>query len=119
MKTAKIGDSNVRECSERTTGIFSRIASAARDEQPLINPACLASDFAVIEGVTDRIDVTQASRCGADGQRVTPEAHPIPDLARGAGKRPAGRTAEQVRGGLEDFAKYRLRSRPCYIGLKL
>ncbi|KRE08401.1 hypothetical protein ASE61_02035 [Bosea sp. Root670] len=119
MQIVKVSNTDVREYSDRVAGIFNRIASAERDEQPLISPVCPACDFAVIDGVTYRIDVTQTSRYGADGQRIAPEAHRILDLAHGAGKWPAGLKAEPIRGEFEDFAKYRLRSRPRYIGVEL
>ncbi|WP_293796262.1 bifunctional 2',3'-cyclic-nucleotide 2'-phosphodiesterase/3'-nucleotidase [uncultured Bosea sp.] len=81
VQIVKISGADVREWLERSAGIFNRIDPAKSDEQPLINPAFPAFNFDVIDGVTYRIDVTQASRYDADGKVVAPDAHRIRDLA--------------------------------------
>lgn len=81
VQIVKISGADVREWLERAAGIFNRIDPAKTDEQPLINPAFPAFNFDVIDGVTYRIDVTQASRYDTDGKLAAPEARRILDLA--------------------------------------
>ncbi|PZN97872.1 MAG: bifunctional 2',3'-cyclic-nucleotide 2'-phosphodiesterase/3'-nucleotidase [Hyphomicrobiales bacterium] len=92
VQIVKITGAQVAEWLERSAGIFNRIDPAKTAEQPLINPRFPAFNFDVIDGVTYRIDVTQASRYDGDGKLVAPEARRIVDLAH-AGK-PIDRAAE-------------------------
>lgn len=81
IQILKISGAEVREWLERSAGIFNRIDPARSEEQPLINPSFPAFNFDVIDGVTYRIDVTQASRYDQEGKLVAPEAHRIVGLS--------------------------------------
>lgn len=80
VQAVKVTGAQVREWLERSAGIFNRIDSTRTDEQPLINPAFPAFNFDVIDGVSYRIDVTQASRYDGQGKLVEPGARRIVDL---------------------------------------
>jgi 2',3'-cyclic-nucleotide 2'-phosphodiesterase/3'-nucleotidase len=94
VQIVKVTGAQVREWLERSAGIFNRIDPAKADEQALINPGFPAFNFDVIDGVTYRIDVTQASRYDGDGGLAAPDARRIVDLAF-AGK-PIDETAEFI-----------------------
>ncbi len=81
VQLVKITGAQVREWLERSAGIFNRIDAGKTDEQPLVDPGFPAFNFDVIDGVTYRIDVTQASRYDRDGKLVAPDARRIVDLA--------------------------------------
>ncbi|MGX5733087.1 bifunctional 2',3'-cyclic-nucleotide 2'-phosphodiesterase/3'-nucleotidase [Bosea thiooxidans] len=81
IQIVKISGAEVREWLERSAGIFNRIDPARSEEQPLINPSFPAFNFDVIDGVTYRIDVTQASRYDQEGKLVAPGAHRIVGLS--------------------------------------
>ena len=81
VQIVKVTGAEVREWLERSAGIFNRIDPAKTEEQPLINQGFPSFNFDVIDGVTYRIDVTQASRYDGDGKLVAPEAHRVVDLA--------------------------------------
>lgn len=81
VQIVKVTGAQVAEWLERSAGIFNRIDPAKTAEQPLINPGFPAFNFDVIDGVTYKIDVTQASRYDGDGKLVAPEARRIVDLA--------------------------------------
>ncbi|CAH1650597.1 2',3'-cyclic-nucleotide 2'-phosphodiesterase [Hyphomicrobiales bacterium] len=81
VQIVKVTGAEIREWLERSAGIFNRIDPAKTGEQPLINPGFPAFNFDVIDGVTYRIDVTQASRYDGDGKLVAPDAHRILDLS--------------------------------------
>ena len=83
VQIVKVTGAQLREWLERSAGIFNRIDPAVTGEQPLINPGFPAFNFDVIDGVTYRIDVTQASRYDNDGKLAAPGAHRILDLAGG------------------------------------
>jgi len=81
LQIVKVTGAQVREWLERSAGIFNRIDPAKTEEQPLINPGFPAFNFDVIDGVTYKIDVTQASRYDGEGKLIAPEARRIVDLA--------------------------------------
>lgn len=81
VQIVKVTGAQVREWLERSAGIFNRIAPGKTEEQALIDPGFPSFNFDVIDGVTYRIDVTQASRYDSAGQLAAPEAHRIVDLA--------------------------------------
>jgi 2',3'-cyclic-nucleotide 2'-phosphodiesterase/3'-nucleotidase len=81
LQIVKVTGAQVREWLERSAGIFNRIDPAKTEEQPLINPGFPAFNFDVIDGVTYRIDVTQASRYDGEGKLFAPDARRIVDLA--------------------------------------
>ncbi len=81
VQIVRVTGAQVKEWLERSAGIFNRIDPAKTEEQPLINQGFPAFNFDVIDGVSYRIDVTQASRYDNDGKLVAPEAHRIVDLA--------------------------------------
>jgi len=82
VRAVAVTGAGVREWLERSAGAFNRIEPGKAD-QPLLNPDFPSYNFDVIDGVTYRIDLSQPSRYGADGERVNPEAHRIVDLAHG------------------------------------
>ncbi|HEV7259423.1 MAG TPA: bifunctional 2',3'-cyclic-nucleotide 2'-phosphodiesterase/3'-nucleotidase [Bosea sp. (in: a-proteobacteria)] len=94
VQIVKITGAQLSEWLERSAGIFNRIDPAKTGEQPLINPAFPPFNFDVIDGVTYRIDVTQASRYDGDGKLVAPEARRIVDLAHAG--RPIDGAAEFI-----------------------
>lgn len=81
VQVVKVTGAQLREWLERSAGIFNRVDIAKSEEQKLINPGFPAFNFDVIDGVSYRIDVTQASRYDLDGKLVAPEARRIVDLA--------------------------------------
>lgn len=81
VQIVKVTGAQVREWLERSAGIFNRIDAGKTEEQPLINQGFPPFNFDVIDGVSYRIDVTQASRYDGDGKLVAPDAHRIVDLA--------------------------------------
>lgn len=81
VQIVKVTGAEIREWLERSAGIFNRIDLAKTEEQPLINQGFPAFNFDVIDGVSYRIDVTQASRYDGDGKLVAPEARRIRDLS--------------------------------------
>jgi 2',3'-cyclic-nucleotide 2'-phosphodiesterase/3'-nucleotidase len=81
VQIVKITGAQVREWLERSAGLFNRIDSAKAEEQPLIDQNFPAFNFDVIDGVTYRIDVTQASRYDGNGGLANASAHRIVDLA--------------------------------------
>ncbi len=80
LRAVKVDGATVREWLERSAGVFRRIDLSSTDEQPLLDAAFASYNFDVIDGVTYRIDVTQASRYDEDGELVNPAAHRILDL---------------------------------------
>jgi len=81
VQILKISGAHVREWLERSAGIFNRIDPTKTEEQPLIDPSFPAFNFDVMDGVTYRIDVTQASRYDPEGKLVAPDAHRIVELS--------------------------------------
>ncbi len=80
VRVVKVKGAEVREWLERSAGIFNKIDPAKTEEQALINPAFPSFNFDVIDGVTYKIDVTQASRYDTDGKLAAPDARRIVDL---------------------------------------
>lgn len=81
IRIVKVTGEQLREWLERSAGIFNQIDPAKTDEQPLIDTSFPSYNYDVIDGVTYRIDVTQAKRYDDNGKVVAPEAHRITDLA--------------------------------------
>jgi 2',3'-cyclic-nucleotide 2'-phosphodiesterase/3'-nucleotidase len=80
IKAVRINGAQVREWLEMSAGQFNRIDPAGPPEQNLINDAFRTYNFDTIDGVSYRIDVTQAARYDSNGKLVAPEAHRITDL---------------------------------------
>jgi 2',3'-cyclic-nucleotide 2'-phosphodiesterase/3'-nucleotidase len=76
----KLNGAQVREWLEMSAAAFNRINPAGPPEQDLINSSFPSYNFDTIDGVTYRIDVTQAARYERSGKRVGPDAHRIQDL---------------------------------------
>ncbi|MGL4976177.1 MAG: bifunctional 2',3'-cyclic-nucleotide 2'-phosphodiesterase/3'-nucleotidase [Bosea sp. (in: a-proteobacteria)] len=83
VQVVKVTGAQVHEWLERSAGIFNRIDPAKTEEQPLIDPRFPAFNFDVIDGVSYKIDVTQASRYDGEGKLVSLDARRIVDLSFG------------------------------------
>ncbi len=81
IRIVKVTGEQLKEWLERSAGIFNQIDPKKKDEQPLIDTSFPSYNYDVIDGVTYRIDVTQAKRYDNDGKVVAPDAHRIVDLA--------------------------------------
>ena len=79
LMAVRITGAQVREWLERSAGMFNQIQAGVAD-QILLNPDFPSYNFDVIDGVTYRVDLTQASRYNNDGAVVAPDAHRIVDL---------------------------------------
>jgi len=80
IKAVKLSGAQVREWLEMSAQAFNRIDPAGAPEQALVNGAFPSFNFDTIDGVSYRIDVTQASRYDRNGKLVAPEARRIVDL---------------------------------------
>jgi len=81
LRAVAVSGAEVREWLEMSAGLFNRIDPDDRDEQALINSSFSSFNFDVIDGVTYRIDVTQAARYDEDGNLESEDSHRILDLA--------------------------------------
>ena len=63
-----------------SAGVFNQIVPGDSSEQELFNSSFLSYNFDVIDGVSYRIDVTQARRYDNGGNLVNPHSHRIVDL---------------------------------------
>ncbi len=80
VKVVKITGAQVREWLEMSAGAFQRIDPAGAPEQNLLNPGFPSFNFDTIDGVSYRVDVTQAARYDRAGKLVAPTARRIQDL---------------------------------------
>ena len=80
VKALKLNGAQVREWLEMSAGAFNRIDPAGAAEQNLLNAAFPSFNFDTIDGVSYRIDLTQAARYNLQGKVVAPEARRIVDL---------------------------------------
>jgi len=80
VKAVQLNGAQVREWLEMSAGQFNRIDPTGAPEQELINAAFPSYNFDTIDGVSYRIDVTQAARYDRNGKIVAPDAHRIVDL---------------------------------------
>jgi 2',3'-cyclic-nucleotide 2'-phosphodiesterase / 3'-nucleotidase len=80
VKVVRLTGAQVREWLEMSAGAFNRIDPAGPPEQNLLNTAFPSFNFDTLDGVTYRIDVTQAARYDRGGKVVAPEARRIQDL---------------------------------------
>ncbi len=80
VNIVKLSGAQVREWLEMSAAAFNRINPAGPPEQDLINNSFPSYNFDTIDGVTYRIDVTQAARYERSGKLVGPDAHRIQDL---------------------------------------
>ncbi|MBI4920334.1 MAG: bifunctional 2',3'-cyclic-nucleotide 2'-phosphodiesterase/3'-nucleotidase [Devosia nanyangense] len=79
IRAVEITGAQVREWLERSAGIFNQVAPGSKDA-PLIDVTFPSYNFDVIDGVTYKIDISQASRYDQKGVVVNPDAHRIVDL---------------------------------------
>ena len=79
VRAVSINGAQVKEWLERSAGIFNQIKTGESD-QALINPTFPSYNFDVIDGVTYRIDLTQASKYGPKGELLNADASRIVDL---------------------------------------
>jgi 2',3'-cyclic-nucleotide 2'-phosphodiesterase/3'-nucleotidase len=83
IQAVLVSGAQLREWLEMAAGQFNRIDPAGPAEQDLVNPAFPSYNFDTIDGVSYRIDVTQAARYDRSGQLVAPQARRIVDLRHG------------------------------------
>ena len=75
-----ITGAQVREWLEMSAITFNRIDPAGAPEQDLLNNAIPSFNFDTLDGVSYRIDLTQAARYDRGGKLVAPSARRIVDL---------------------------------------
>lgn len=75
-----ITGAQVREWLEMSAITFNRIDPAGAPEQDLLNSAIPSFNFDTLDGVSYRIDLTQAARYDRGGKLVAPSARRIVDL---------------------------------------
>jgi 2',3'-cyclic-nucleotide 2'-phosphodiesterase / 3'-nucleotidase len=80
IKAVKLSGAQVREWLEMSAGAFNRIDPAGAPEQNLVNSSFPSFNFDTLDGVTYRIDVTQAARYDRNGKVVSDSARRIVDL---------------------------------------
>jgi 2',3'-cyclic-nucleotide 2'-phosphodiesterase / 3'-nucleotidase len=80
LKAVKVTGAQLKDWLERSAGLFNQL-KASNDPQPLINQAFPAFNFDMIDGVTYRIDLAQASRFDGTGKLVQPDANRIVELS--------------------------------------
>jgi len=71
IKAMKLTGVEVREWLEMAAGNFRLIDPRGAPEQDLLEPTFRAYNFDTLDGLSYQIDVTQAARYDADGQRLT------------------------------------------------
>ncbi len=84
IRAVSVSGDQVREWLEMSSGVFNQIDPDNRDAQELINRGFSSYNFDVIDGVTYRIDVTQAPRYDDDGNLINADSHRIVDLSYNA-----------------------------------
>ncbi|WP_255509343.1 bifunctional 2',3'-cyclic-nucleotide 2'-phosphodiesterase/3'-nucleotidase [Oceaniovalibus sp. ACAM 378] len=80
VRAVKIDGAQLKGWLERSAGMFHRVTPGEAD-QPLLDPDFPSYNFDVIDGVTYRIDLSQPSRFGPQGEAANPDASRIVDLA--------------------------------------
>jgi 2',3'-cyclic-nucleotide 2'-phosphodiesterase / 3'-nucleotidase len=80
VQVVRLTGAQVREWLEMSAGAFNRIDPQGPAEQDLVNSAFPSFNFDTLDGVTYRIDVTQAARYDRNGQLVAPDARRITQL---------------------------------------
>ena len=80
LRAVTLTGADVREWLEMSAGAFNQIDTAASSEQPLLNPEFPSFNYDVIDGVSYRIDVTQAPRYDKDGNLINADSRRIVDL---------------------------------------
>jgi 2',3'-cyclic-nucleotide 2'-phosphodiesterase/3'-nucleotidase len=80
VQVVKLTGAQVREWLEMSAVAFNRIDPAGAPEQNLINSSFPSYNFDTLDGVSYRIDVTQATRYDRNGKLVAPDARRIVDL---------------------------------------
>ncbi|AEF56206.1 bifunctional 2',3'-cyclic-nucleotide 2'-phosphodiesterase/3'-nucleotidase [Marinomonas posidonica] len=80
LKVVKLTGAQVVEWLERAAGQFNQIDASSKTAQDLVNMSFPTYNFDVIDGISYRIDVTQAARYDAEGKVTNPHAHRIVDV---------------------------------------
>ncbi len=80
LKVVKLTGAQVVEWLERAAGQFNQIDASSKTAQDLVNMSFPTYNFDVIDGISYRIDVTQAARYDAEGKVTNPDAHRIVDV---------------------------------------
>lgn len=79
VRAVKITGADVKDWLERSAGMFNQITPGEADQQ-LLNPDFPSYNFDVIDGVTYRIDLSQPSKYGSEGEVADEAANRIVDL---------------------------------------
>ncbi|WEX07401.1 bifunctional 2',3'-cyclic-nucleotide 2'-phosphodiesterase/3'-nucleotidase [Chelativorans sp. AA-79] len=79
VQAVLITGADVKEWLEMSAGIFNQVDPGKAD-QPLINTSFPSYNFDVIDGVTYKIDLSQAARYSSEGELANADAHRITDL---------------------------------------
>ena len=80
VRVVRLTGTDIKEWLERSAGQFNQIDPNTSEPQSILNLAFPNFDFDVIDGVTYKIDVTQASRYDLEGKLVNDKAERISDL---------------------------------------
>ena len=80
VNIVRLNGAQVREWLEMSAGAFNRIDPQGAPEQALVDDSFPSYNFDTLDGVSYRIDVTQAARYNREGKLVAPDAHRIVDL---------------------------------------
>jgi 2',3'-cyclic-nucleotide 2'-phosphodiesterase/3'-nucleotidase len=81
LRAVAVTGAQVREWLEMSAGAFRQIDPQDDTEQELLNSDFSSYNFDVIDGVSYRIDVTQAQRYDNDGKLINAGSHRIVDLS--------------------------------------
>ncbi len=80
VRAVTLTGAQVQEWLEMSAGAFNQIDPGAGGEQPLLNADFPSFNYDVIDGVSYRIDVTQAARYDKDGNLINADSRRIVDL---------------------------------------
>ena len=79
LRAVLLNGAQVREWLEMSMGAFNTIKANTSDEQPLLNSNFPSYNFDIIDGVTFKVDLSQAARYAKDGKKAT-DSHRIVNL---------------------------------------
>ncbi|MCJ8340508.1 MAG: bifunctional 2',3'-cyclic-nucleotide 2'-phosphodiesterase/3'-nucleotidase [Pseudomonadales bacterium] len=71
LRAVLLNGAQVREWLEMSMGAFNTIKANTSEEQPLLNPQFPSYNFDIIDGVSFKVDLSQAARYAKDGSKVS------------------------------------------------